>query len=215
MGARGVRGAGHRMELFVTELERGAKLLARRDTCLKPLLKEHGLPTFRPHDDYFATLVDSVISQQISGSAAESILRKTRAALGGVFDPAAIVAVPDETLRGAGVSPQKLRYLRSLSEHVIDGRLRLDRLPSQTDEEVVAALTDVMGIGVWTAHMFLIFSLGRLDVLPTGDLGVRRGALNLYGLEELPTPRQLEAIAEERRWAPYRSIASWYMWRAS
>ncbi len=203
------------MELFVTELERGAKLLARRDTCLKPLLKEHGLPTFRPHDDYFATLVDSVISQQISGSAAESILRKTRAALGGVFDPAAIVAVPDETLRGAGVSPQKLRYLRSLSEHVIDGRLRLDRLPSQTDEEVIAALTDVMGIGVWTAHMFLIFSLGRLDVLPTGDLGVRRGALNLYGLEELPTPRQLEAIAEERRWAPYRSIASWYMWRAS
>lgn len=200
---------------FSAEMERGSRLLARRDPAIRMLVKEHGLPTFRPKADYFDTLVDSIISQQISGSAAESILRKFKAAMGGMFDPAAISAAPDALIRGAGVSPQKLVYLRSLAQHVERGELDLRRLPKLPDDEVTAQLTAVKGIGVWTAQMFLIFSLGRLDVLPTGDLGVKRGARNAYGLVELPTPAQLDELAERNRWAPYRSIASWYMWRAS
>lgn len=200
---------------FVETLRKGARLLARRDPVLRPLVKSYGIPTFRPHADYFDTLVDSVISQQISGRAAESILRKLREALGGFFDPNVMMAAPDELIRSAGVSPQKLGYLRSLALHVADRRLDLDHLPSLSDQEIIQELTAIKGIGVWTAQMFLIFSLGRLDVFPTGDLGVRRGMKNSYLLEELPPPRTMEEIAGRNQWAPYRSIASWYMWRAS
>ena len=195
-------------------LARGMRTLSRRDPALRPLIKGHGMPTFRPHANYFDTLVNSIISQQISGSAAQSIKRKLLDALGGTFDPRLIADVPDELLRGAGISPQKLGYLRSLAEHFLDGRLRAEELPALPDEEVIRELTDIKGIGVWTAHMFMMFSLGRLDVLPMGDLGVQRGVQITYGLETLPKPRQVEAIALEKGWAPYRSLASWYMWRA-
>ncbi|MBS1913315.1 MAG: DNA-3-methyladenine glycosylase 2 family protein [Bacteroidetes bacterium] len=204
-----------RLELFQEEVTKGTRLLSRRDPLIRPLVREHGLPTFKPHDDYFDTLVDSVISQQISGAAAASILRKLRAVLGGRFDPGTIMQVPDELIRGAGVSPQKLGYLRSLAEHVVDGRLQLKRIADLPDEEVITELIDVKGIGIWTVHMFMIFSLGRLDVLPTGDLGVKRGVQNLYGYPVLPTPKEVEEVAGRNGWAPYRSIASWYMWRAA
>ncbi|MEP7217811.1 MAG: DNA-3-methyladenine glycosylase [Bacteroidota bacterium] len=203
------------IESFLEELARGARTLSRRDPVLRPLIKEHGLPTFRPHMDYYTTLVDSIISQQISSRAAESIRRKLLDAFGGFFEPKTMLQAPDELLRGAGISPQKLGYLRSLAEHVTDGRLDLPNLPTLTDDEVAAELTAVKGIGIWTAQMFLIFSLGRLDVFPVGDLGVKRGLKIAYSLPEMPTPGQAEALAEEHRWSPYRSIVSWYMWRVS
>ena len=201
------------LEAFMAELEKGTKLLSRRDPAIRVLAKKHGLPEIRPHGGYFATLVRSIIFQQISGAAGESIMKKTLVVLGGMLDPTIITQVPDEPLRGAGLSPQKLGYLRSLCQHVLDGRLELPRLPKLSDEEVIRELTDVKGIGVWTAHMFLMFSLGRLDVLPTGDLGVRRGVQHAYALDTMPTPKQVEAIVQEKNWAPYRSIGSWYMWR--
>jgi DNA-3-methyladenine glycosylase II len=200
---------------FESTLQQAARTLSRRDPVLRPLIRQHGLPTFRPHDDYFDTLVDAIISQQISGRAAESIMRRFRDAVGGLLAPNIIAEVPDELLRGAGISPQKLGYLRSLCDHVLDNRLRLASLASLSDEEVTGELTEVKGIGVWTAQMFLIFSLGRLDVLPVGDLGVQRGAQILYNLPELPKPKELTQLAEERKWAPYRTVASWYMWRAT
>lgn len=204
-----------KLAAFEEELGKGARLLSRRDPVLRPIIKRHGIPSFRPHVDYFDTLVDSVVSQQISSKAAESILRKLREAMGGFFDPKTIIEAPDEVIRGAGISPQKLGYLRSLAAHVVEGRLELERLPELPDERIIAELTDIKGIGIWTAQMFLIFSLGRLDVLPTGDLGVRKGMQVAYGLDELPVPRRIEEIAEANRWAPYRSIAVWYMWRAA
>jgi DNA-3-methyladenine glycosylase II len=182
---------------------------------LRPVIRKHGLPSFRPHGEYFDTLVDSIISQQISSRAAESIRRKVRDLFGGMLDPRVMADAPDELLRGAGISPQKLRYLRSLCGHLLDGRLELERFPEMADEGVIGELTAVDGIGVWTAQMFLIFSLGRLDVLPVGDLGVQRGAQIVYDLEELPRPRQVAELAESRKWAPFRSIASWYLWRAT
>jgi DNA-3-methyladenine glycosylase II len=200
---------------FEATLQKAASTLSRRDPALRPLIKEHGLPTFRPHSDYFDTLVKAIIGQQISSSAARSIMEKFRGAVGGILEPTLIAEVPDELLRGAGISPQKLGYLRSLCHHILNDELRLASLASLSDEEVTHELTAVKGIGVWTAQMFLIFSLGRLDVLPVGDLGVQRGIQHIYGLPEMPKPRQVEELAERQKWAPYRSVASWYMWRAA
>lgn len=204
-----------KLSAFDDELARAVRTLARRDPEIRGLIKTHGPPTFRPHKDYFPTLVHAVISQQISGSAAESIRRKLLDVLGGAFDPRLLLELPDETIRGAGISPQKLGYLRSLAEHVVDKRLDFKKIVRLEDHEVVEALTAVKGIGIWTAQMFLIFSLGRLDVLPVGDLGVQRGIQKCYALADLPRPAHVAEIAEGRRWAPYRSVAAWYMWRAS
>lgn len=199
---------------FEEELGRAVRSLSRRDPVLRSLIREFGPPSFRPHDDYFRELVEAIVGQQISGRAANSIMRKFMEAIGGIMAPEAIAAVPDELLRGAGISPQKLGYLRSLTEHVLDGRIALDEIAKQPDEVVIAELTAVKGIGLWTAQMFLVFSLGRLDVLPTGDLGVRNGMTVAYELPEPPTPKQMQEVAEQNRWAPYRSVGAWYMWRA-
>lgn len=198
---------------FELELQKGVRTLSRRDPLLRPVAKAHGLPTFRPGDDYFGSLVDAIVSQQISGKAAESILARLNALTGGRATPEVLAALPDEAIRSAGVSPQKLGYLRSLVEHVERNLLKLPVIADLPDEEVIRELTAIKGIGVWTAQMFLLFTLGRLDVLPTGDLGVKKGVQILLDLPEMPTPARMEEIAEERGWAPYRSIASWYMWR--
>lgn len=200
---------------FTEELERGVRALVRRDSRIRDLKRLHGLPGFRPHRDYFRTLITSILSQQISGSAAATIIGRVEALVGGLKEPEAFGAVCDEELRGCGVSGQKVSYVRSLIGHIDDGRLALKSLPKLPDEEVIAALTDVKGIGVWTAKMFMMFSLGRLDVLAFEDLGVRHGARIAYGLEDMPGKTELEAIAEENKWSPYRSIACWYMWRAT
>lgn len=203
------------MEPFSEEaLERAVRTLARRDPVIRALARRVPRPGFRPHEGYFETLVSAVISQQISTAAARSIKARLLAAFDGTFSAPLMVEAPDEVFRSSGISPQKLAYLRSLAVHVVDGRLELDRIAEMEDAEVVAELTAVKGIGVWTAQMFLIFSLARLDILPTGDLGVRKGTQIAYDLEEPPSPRRLEDLAVERRWAPFRSVASWYMWRA-
>lgn len=191
------------------------RTLVRRDPAIRDLKRIHGLPTFRPHGEYFETLVHAILSQQISGGAARTIIGRVEERAGTLCDPAAIGCLSDEDIRLCGVSSQKLGYLRSLVEHVGDGRLDLRRIAKLPDEDVIAALTAVKGIGVWTAKMFLMFSLGRLDVLAHEDLGVRHGVRIAYGLEAMPDRREVEAVAEEKKWGPYRSVACWYMWRAT
>ncbi|MCB0711229.1 MAG: DNA-3-methyladenine glycosylase 2 family protein [Ignavibacteriae bacterium] len=200
---------------FTAELEKGVRTLIRRDRVIRDLKRQHGLPTFRPHGKYFTTLVRSILSQQISGSAAKTIIGRVSEVVGTLNDPRLLSEVPDDLLRSCGVSSQKLSYLRSLSEHVIEGKLKLRSLSRVEDEEIITALTDIKGIGVWTAKMFLLFSLGRLNVLPYEDLGVRKGAMIAYGLDEMPGKAELEALSSECGWEPYQSIASWYMWRAT
>lgn len=200
---------------FQIELERGVRSLVRRDTVIRDLKRVHGHPTFRPHRNYFETLVRSILSQQISSSAAATIIGRVNDAAGTLRDPDVLAALPDEVLRGCGVSSQKLGYLRSLTEHVQDGRLKLRSLSRLSDEDVIAGLVDVKGIGVWTAKMFMMFSLGRLNVLPHEDLGVRHGVRIAYGLGDMPGKAEIESIAAEKKWSPYNSIASWYMWRAT
>jgi len=191
--------------------------LLRRDPALRPLARRHPFPGFpRPPErrrSLFHSLARAILYQQLAGKAAATIHDRVVALGGGRFPrPEALLALPEARLRAAGVSRAKVAALRDLAARAADGRLRLAGLHRLPDEEVVARLTEVRGIGPWTAHMFLIFRLGRLDVLPVTDLGVQEGLRRLDGQAERPDP---EAVAARAAcWAPLRSVGSWWMWRA-
>ena len=191
-----------------------ARLLAEREPVVARLMEAAGRPAFpRPTETHFATLVRAITSQQLAGAAARAIHGRLVAALGGGVTPERLIELPDEAMRAAGLSGAKTAALRDLAAKVIDGTVVLDprRLARQSDSEVVARLSTVRGVGRWTAEMFLIFQLRRLDVWPTGDLGVRRG----YGLAwSIPTPTQQELDRIGEVYHPYRSIVAWYCWRA-
>jgi DNA-3-methyladenine glycosylase II len=171
-------------------------------------------PTVRRADPY-ASLLRTILFQQLAGAAANAIQRRFLALYGEDSvppTPEQLLATSDEDLRSAGLSRQKMGYMRDLALHVHEGRLDLDELVHLSDEEVIQRITAVKGLGEWSAHMYLMFHLGRPDVLPTGDLGVRNGMRLTYGLEATPTPKQ--ALEIGAKWTPYRSVGSWYMWRA-
>jgi DNA-3-methyladenine glycosylase II len=192
--------------------------LRASDETLKAIIDERGpldLDTRqrgRPEDPYGA-LLRSIVGQQLSTKAARSIYNRLVELFGGKTpSPQELLDADPEAVRSVGLSNAKVRYVRSLAEHVLSGELELDTLDSLGDEEVEREVTAVKGLGQWTAHMFLIFHLGRPDVLPVGDLGVRRAVERAYGLEELPSAEELERLGE--RWAPYRSLASLYLWES-
>ena len=188
--------------------------LKRVDPVLREVIVRVGPCRFAPRAEgtHFDALVRAIVYQQLSGKAAATIHGRVRDHFGGRDPlPAELLATPDEPLRAAGLSRQKLGYLRSLAEHVEAGALPLDVIHTLDDEAVIQALVDVKGIGRWTAQMFLMFRLGRLDVLPELDLGVQKGIQLAYGRRTLPTPKQVLRIGAA--WAPYRSVASWYLWR--
>ncbi len=191
--------------------------LRKADPVLRDVIDEVGpLGDFfagRPADHY-GTLVRSIVGQQLSTRAAAAIYARLLERFGGrAPTPAEVLAEdPDELRAAVGLSHAKVRYLRSLAEHVLDASLDLDRLPELPDDEVVAELVAVKGLGVWSTHMFLMFHLRRPDVLPVGDLGIRRAVKIHYELPELPTPAELTAIAEP--WRPHRTLACIYLWRS-
>jgi DNA-3-methyladenine glycosylase II len=166
-----------------------------------------------PHDHY-GTLVRAIVGQQLSTKAAASIFGRLTERFGGrTPTPEEVLAAEPEELRAAaGLSRSKVGYLRSLAEHVLDGELELERLDELEDEQVVAELVAVKGLGVWTAQMFMMFHLQRPDVLPVGDLGIRRAMELAYGLPGLPEPAAMEELAEP--WRPYRTLACRYLWRS-
>jgi len=194
------------------ELKKAASYLAEHDPLLAPVIAQHGVAKLEPHTDYYQELVDSIISQQLSVHAARAIEQRFRDLFGGHF-PAAeeILSTNVETLRGIGFSYAKGRYVLDLAQHIVDGKVKFDHLDSLSNEEIIAELTQVKGIGEWTVHMFLMFCMGRLDVLPVGDLGIRNGVRQLYGFEDAPTPDQIKHIAKKYHWHPYESAASWYV----
>lgn len=194
-------------------LKQATRHLRRRDPVLRPVIERVGPVTMKLEKNRFQALVRSIIAQQISWKAARSIGQRLHELVTPRrLTPAAIAAIPINQLRAVGLSPQKASYLHDLAAQVAGGRVRLSRTQRMTDDEVIDELVQVKGIGVWTAQMFLIFSLGRPDVLPHGDYGVRAAIRNLYGLAELPNREQSFAIAEP--WRPYASIAAWYCWRS-
>jgi DNA-3-methyladenine glycosylase II len=192
-----------------------AKILSERDPILRRLVTEAGPPRVNPPTEtHFEALVRAILYQQLAGAAARAIHGRLMAALGGEVTPERFLSLSSETLRAVGLSANKAASMRDLATKVLDGSVVLDRagLRGQSDDEVVARLSEVRGIGTWTAQMFLIFQLRRLDVWPTGDLGVRKGFGLAWGMPT-PTPKQLEALGDPYR--PYRSVVAWYCWRAA
>lgn len=195
------------------EIDRGVKHLRRADPVMREVIRRAGPFALQLKRDRFQALVYSILAQQISTKAAAAVRQKFLQVLGPEgLTPQRVSSLSLDELRSAGLSRQKASYILDLAGHVHTGTLPLSRLARLSDEAVIDALVQVKGIGVWTAHMFLIFSLGRLDVLPHGDYGVRSAIQKLYGLEELPDRQTCHRIAEP--WRPYASIASWYCWRS-
>ena len=160
----------------------------------------------------FHSLAEAIVYQQLNGKAAVTIFRRFAALAGEPLTPQGILKLSNEQLRSVGLSKQKSAYLKDLAAKTAAGQLDFARLPELSDEEVIKELTQVKGIGVWTAHMFLMFSLRRPNVLPTGDYGVQMAVKKHYKKRKLPKPKDMEKIA--RAWEPYRSVACWYMWRS-
>lgn len=203
------------MSDFKTQLEAAASHLAAHDKRLADIIATAPLPTFTPHTDYYRALVNSIIGQQLSVKAAATIKQRFVDLFGGEFPlPEQISKRDIEELRSVGLSRPKASYVQDLARHILDGSVRFDTIDSLSNDEIIAELTAVKGIGEWTVHMFLLFCMGRLDVLPTGDLGIRNGSKKLYGLEELPTPDEMREIAAANNWHPYESVASWYIWHS-
>ena len=197
----------------INHFEHAHKYLSRRDPRLKPLIGRVGPVTLTPHRDAFRVLCSSIVSQQISTKAADSISRRVRALCGRPgIRPHTLAAVSDDQLRAAGLSASKLLSMRSLSQFFLDNPGITRRLKRMPDEEVIQTLLPIRGVGVWTAQMFLIFCMGRPDVLPTADYGVQAGVRDVFGLAELPKAKLLEEMAEP--WRPHRTAASWYFWRS-
>lgn len=170
-----------------------------------PYRMEYGVPEF-------SSLAEAIVYQQLNGKAAVTIFKRFAALTGEPITPQGILRLSDAQLRGVGLSKQKSAYMKDLAEKTAAGLLDFSLLPDLSDEEVIKHLTQVKGIGVWTAHMFLMFSLRRPNVLPTGDYGVQMAVKKHYKKRKLPKPKDMEKIA--RAWEPYRSVACWYMWRS-
>lgn len=203
------------MKSKTLDLQTATDYLKKQDPVLAPIIVSRGLPTFTPHTNYYQELVDSIISQQLSIKAARAIEQRFIALFGGNFpSPKQILARNIDEFRGVGLSRPKASYIQDLASKVLDGTVTFDNLDELSNEEIVEELTKVKGIGEWTVHMFLIFCMGRLDVLPTGDLGIRNGVQKLYGLDHVPLPNEVTEIAKTHNWAPYESVASWYVWQS-
>jgi DNA-3-methyladenine glycosylase II len=198
------------------EYARARRLLLRRDPILADIIRRHGpcgLGAVRDRFDHFSMLVRAIVFQQLSTKAATTIHTRLLACLpGSTATPAALALLSEDQLRAAGISRQKARYLRDLCEKVGAGAVPLDEVEAMSDDEVIDALTRVKGIGRWTAEMFLIFRLQRPDVLPVDDLGIANAIRKAYRLRKKPTKQRLTQIGDA--WRPYRSVASWYLWRS-
>jgi DNA-3-methyladenine glycosylase II len=187
--------------------------LKKTDPVLNGLIEKVGPCHIRYLEPDFESLVKSIVYQQLSGKAASTIFGRLSAAAGdGRLTPASTLRLTPDQMRTLGLSRQKIAYIRDIASQTRSRDVDFDALPAMPDDEVTRVLTGLKGVGVWTAHMFLIFALRREDVLPSGDLGIRAAVRKVYGLEAVPTPSEVEEMGE--MWRPYRTIASWYLWRS-
>jgi DNA-3-methyladenine glycosylase II len=187
--------------------------LKKADPVMAAIIDRAGPYKMQYREPVFQTLVRSIVYQQLSGKAALTIFnRLAAAAKANPMTPEAILKLRPQKMRTLGLSKQKIVYIRELARLTRDGDIRFERLPEMEDAAIIETLTRVKGVGVWTVQMFLMFALQRPNVLPVGDLGVRAAMKKAYGLTELPKPEEMERIAAA--WHPYRSIASWYLWRS-
>ncbi len=189
----------------------------KRDPQFSPLIKKHGLPDIERYHgsiDVFNALLRSIVYQQLSGKAAATILGRVIALFpDGKPSPEALLKIRAPRLRKAGLSGKKVEYVRDLAKKCVDGTIDQKRFPKMTSAEIIEHVTAVNGIGTWSAHMLLIFTLHRLDILPVGDLGIRKGFQIVYKLDKLPTEKEMENLA--KGWREHASVAAWYLWRVA
>ncbi len=183
----------------------------QQDPVMDQIIADIGPCEFKARKGYFQSLVRTIISQQISWQAANTIRNRVYGVLENKVTPERVLQVSDDELRAAGLSPQKVAYVKDLAQHFYDKRINVRKLKYQSDEEVLQEITAVKGLGVWSAEMFMMFALGRMDVFSVQDIGIQRAIHNEYGLRKRPSARRMLEIA--RPWRPYRSIAMWYLWR--
>ena len=193
-------------------MQQAIEHLRRQDPILAEIIGRVGEYAIQFRDPDFETLVKSIVYQQLSGRVAGVIFARLVAAAKGKLTPENILKLRPSRMRSLGLSANKAAYIRDLARHTRDGQLVFEELESLADADVIERVTKVKGIGVWTAHMFLIFALRRHDILPTGDLGIRNAMRKAYGLAELPSPAVMEQLAQP--WRPYCSVATWYLWRS-
>jgi DNA-3-methyladenine glycosylase II len=186
--------------------------LKKSDPVLGGIIRSVGPYAMEYREPVFDSLVRSIVFQQVSGNVARVIYGRLRTALADNVTPQSVLRLRPQRMRKLGLSTAKTAYIRDLARLTADGTVDFASLPGAADDEIIATLTQVKGIGVWTAQMFLIFALARPDVLPTGDLGIRKAMQIAYKLEELPKPHKMEELAAP--WRPYCSVASWYLWRS-
>ncbi len=194
-------------------VNQGIEHLIINDKQLSTIIKKFGKCNIHKHRNYLNALLSAIIGQQLSIKAASKINERFNNYFGMKPDPKEIVLTDDLIIQKLGLSKAKTQYVKDLCIKIIKKELSLAGINSKTDEEVIETLTKVKGIGVWTAQMFLIFTLGRLNVLASGDLGIRKGVMNIYKLSTLPTPEDVEIIAKENNWNPYNTIACIYIWK--
>jgi len=185
----------------------------RKDPHFAPLVRKYGLPKFTRGRNYFQSLCRSIISQQVSGAAADTIYKRFVSIFGKFPNPEKVLSMSVKKLRSAGLSKQKVSYIRDLAQKFSDGTIVQKSLHKMSNDKVVEHLIQVKGIGEWTAHMFLIFTLNRLDVFPVGDLGVRKGFQKVYGFKKMPNLRTMERYAKP--WSEHATLASWYFWQVN
>lgn len=186
--------------------------LKKSDPTMRAIVERVGACRIQYGDPSFASLAEAIVYQQLNGKAALTIFNRFAELAGHPLTPKGILKLTEQQMRGAGLSKQKLSYIRSLAELTDSGELDFTFLPDMTDAEVIAHLTEVKGVGTWTAQMFLMFSLRRPDVLPTGDFGIQTAIRKHYRKRKMPKPAEMEKIA--KAWSPYRTFACWYLWKS-
>jgi len=193
-------------------IDKKAVRFLKKDPKFAKIIMQVGDYNIKITKNRYQSLVEAIISQQLSGSAANSIIKKFRKLYKSKFPkPRDVIKTSDSKLRSTGLSKMKIVYIKELSKKIESKELNMRKISTQSDKQVIEVLTNVKGIGRWTAEMFLIFSLGRLNILPVGDLGLKKGIQSMYSLKKLPKEEQIEQLAES--WKPYRTVATWYLWK--
>lgn len=198
----------------LTEIEKGIYHLSLNDKKLESIIKICGRCSLSPKRNYFRALLKAIVGQQLSIYAAEVINRRFMNYFNSNPLPENILNTPDTELRKLGLSNAKTKYVKDLSLHILEKKVIFRGLSKKDDLKIIEELTAVKGIGIWTVHMFLIFTLARPNILPVNDLGLRRAVMNVYNLRKLPDEKRIFEIAKKNNWSPYSSLASWYLWKS-
>lgn len=196
------------------EITKGIQHLSANDTVLAKIILKAPEYNVVPHKDYYKSFLSSIIGQQLSTQSADAISRRFFEYFDFKPTPEKILSADDSDLRKLGLSAAKVKYVKDLSDKVLRNIVNFKNISKKTDEEIIKEFTVVKGIGVWTCQMFLMFTLARPDVLPVLDLGIKKAVMRNYKLKELPDEKKLRSIAKRKKWAPYTSIACWYLWQS-